>query len=231
MGISTIDTSALALSQQNNTTGTGSSTMGEDEFLELLVAQMSNQDPMNPMDGTEYASQLAQFSSVEQLIAVNDGLEDLLVSQELMSAGLTNSMAASLTGKQVRALSDKITLGAEGSTNLNFELNDSAQSVEIIIRTEGGAEVRRETLEGAPGGDNTWEWDGRNSNGERMGEGTYTIEVVATNDGVRVDALTFAEGIADKVRYTASGVYLTVNGIDIPIGNVEEIGAGNSNNE
>ena len=60
--------------------------MGQQEFLQLLVAQMKNQDPINPMDGTEFASQLAQFNSVEQLIGVNSALTDLQQSQNIMSA-------------------------------------------------------------------------------------------------------------------------------------------------
>ena len=84
--------------------------MGQQEFLQLLVAQMKNQDPINPMDGTEFASQLAQFNSVEQLIGVNSALTDLQQSQNVMSAGLTNSMAASLTGKEVKALSNEFNL-------------------------------------------------------------------------------------------------------------------------
>lgn len=208
------------------TQDTQSSSLGQQEFLQLLVAQLQNQDPVNPMDGAEFASQLAQFNSVEQLIQVNSGLQELQYAQELMGTSLTNSMAASLTGKEVRALSDQIHLSSDGSAEINFKLNDSAEKVEIIIKTEGGAEVRRETLSGTPSGDNSWSWDGLNNNGERMGEGTYTVEISAQNGGSNVGVLTFLEGVANKVRYTTEGVYLTVNGIDVPIGDVEEVGTG-----
>ena len=209
-----------------STEGKGKSSLGQQEFLRLLVTQLQNQDPVNPMDGAEFASQLAQFNSVEQLIQVNSGLQNLQYAQDLMGSSLTNSMAASLTGKEVRALSDQIHLSTEGDANLNFKLNDSAEEVEIIIRTEGGAEVRRETLTGTPSGDNNWSWDGMNNKGERMGEGAYTVEISAKNGDANVGVLTFLEGIANKVRYTANGVFLQVNGIDVPIGDVEEVGTG-----
>ena len=206
---------------QYNSAAQGKSELGQQEFLQLLVAQLQNQDPVNPMDGAEFAAQLADFNSVEQLISVNEGLSQLAISQDLMGASLTNSMAASLTGKEVRALSNEIALSSEGNASVNYKLNDSASQVEIVIRTESGAEIRRETLSGIPSGDNSWTWDGLDTNGERMGEGKYTVEVIAKNGDNNVGALTFLEGFASKVRYTTQGVYLSVNGIDIPIGDVE----------
>ena len=211
---------------QYNSAAQGKSELGQQEFLQLLVAQLQNQDPVNPMDGAEFAAQLADFNSVEQLISVNEGLSQLAISQDLMGASLTNSMAASLTGKEVRALSNEIALSSEGNASVNYKLNDSASQVEIVIRTESGAEIRRETLSGIPSGDNSWTWVGLDTNGERMGEGKYTVEVIAKNGDNNVGALTFLEGFASKVRYTTQGVYLSVNGIDIPIGDVEEVGTG-----
>lgn len=212
--------------QQYDSLPQSKSQLGQQEFLQLLVAQLQNQDPVNPMDGAQFASQLAQFNSVEQLIGVNQGLNNLAISQDLMGASLTNSMAASLTGKEVRALSDQISLSSEGNTKINYKLNDSATDVEIIIKTKSGAEVRRENLSSIPSGDNSWNWDGLDNNGQRMGEGEYTIEVVAKNADNNVGALTFLEGVANRVRYTSQGVFLSVNGIDIPIGDVEEVGSG-----
>ena len=204
-------------------------TLGQQEFLQLLVTQLQNQDPMNPQDGAEFASQLAQFNSVEQLIQVNSGLSDLQFSQDLMNASIANSMAASLTGKDVRALSDQIHLNSDGEAQVNFELYNSAADVEITIYTEGGAEVRKVNLANFPSGDNSWAWDGLDNNGDRLGEGTYTIEISASNGDDGVGVLTFLEGTADKVRYSSDGVYLSVNGIEVAIGDVEEVGTDLSN--
>lgn len=222
MDINSINNQTAAAFQQNRTSGNGS--LGKQEFLQLLVAQMKNQDPINPMDGTEFATQLAQFNSVEQLINVNSGLSALQSSQDLMSTSLTNSLAASITGKQVRAISDQVNLTAGEETDINFKLNNSADKVEVIIRTESGAEVRRVELSGLPSGENSWSWDGRNNSGDRMGDGNYRVEIVASSGDTPVDALTYVEGLASKVRYTANGVFLSVNNVDIPIGDVEEVG-------
>jgi flagellar basal-body rod modification protein FlgD len=198
--------------------------MGQQEFLQLLIAQMRNQDPVNPMDGSQFASQLAQFNSVEQLIGVNDGLKNLQGTQNMMSASLTNSMAASLTGKQVRALSSQVHLNASEATAVQFKLNNTADEVDVIIRNASGAEVRRETMKGVASGDNSWEWDGLNNSGDRMGEGDYYVEIQAKNGDQPVGSLTFIEGVANKVRYSGEGVLLTVNGVEVPIGDVEEVG-------
>lgn len=215
---------SLTSMANNERSSANKNELGQQEFLQLLVAQMRNQDPINPLDGAEFASQLAQFNSVEQLINVNSGLAQLQSSQELMSASLTNSMAASLTGKSVKALSNEIHLASGGTATINYKLNNSASEVEVIIRSENGSEIRRETLQGLATGDNSWEWDGLNNAGDRMADGNYTVEIRASNDGSKVDSLVYVEGIVDKVRYTGNGVYLLLNNIQIPIGDVEEVG-------
>ena len=206
--------------------GSKKSELGQQEFLQLLVAQMRNQDPINPMDGAQFASQLAQFNSVEQLISVNGGLSDLKRSQQLMSASMTNSMAASLTGKHVKALSNEIHLASGESANVNYKLNNSATEVEFIIRSENGSEVRRETVNGIASGENTWVWDGKNGSGDRMADGNYSVEVRATSDGTPIDSLVYIEGNVDKVRYSGNGVFLSLNNVQVAIGDVEEVGPG-----
>lgn len=212
----------------NERTSQNKNELGQQEFLQLLVAQMRNQDPINPLDGAEFASQLAQFNSVEQLISVNNGLSKLQNSQELMSSSLTNSMAASLTGKHVKALSNEVHLASGESASINFKLNNSASEVEVIVRSANGGEVRREMLQGFSSGDHSWEWDGRNNAGDRMGDGNYTVEVRASNEGSRVDSMVYTEGLVDKVRYSGSGVFLSLNNVQVPIGDVEEVGSGKS---
>ncbi|MFP8488656.1 flagellar hook assembly protein FlgD [Gracilimonas sp. Q87] len=224
MDINSINANTASAFQKQNTSG--KTEMGQKQFMQLLVAQMRNQDPINPMDGAEFASQLAQFNSVEQLIDVNSGLEILQNSQDMMSASLTNSMAATLTGKQVRALSEQVNLSAEGNSEIKYKLKSSAEEVEIVIRNASGAEVRRETLNGVSSGDNNWTWDGKNNSGERLGEGNYQIEVVAKNGDEDVNALVYMEGVANKVRFSGNGVFLSINGIEVPIGDVEEVGTG-----
>lgn len=204
---------------------TGNKNLGKDEFLQLLVAQMKNQDPINPMDGTQFAAQLAQFNSVEQLINLNSGMQALAESQQMMNSGLSNAMAASLAGKTVRALSDKVGLTAGSEAKVHFRLNSAAASVTLTVTDAAGNVVRTEKLENITGGDHSWVWDGRAENGTPLPEGTYSIKVDAKGgDDSSVSALTFIEGIAERVHYSGHGVELVVNGVHIPIGDVEDIG-------
>lgn len=142
----------------------------------------------------------------------------------MMSASLTNSMAASLTGKQVRALSNQVHLGVGETSNIQYKINSDAEDVEVVIRNASGAEVRRETLSGITAGEQNWEWDGKNNAGDRMADGEYFVEINASNGDSPVDSLVFIEGVASKVRYTGSGVFLSVNDVEVPIGDVEQVG-------
>src|SRR5699024_6505732 len=218
MDISNIASQTAGLTGQNKQADNNK--LGQEQFLQLLVAQMRNQDPINPMDGKEFASQLAQFNSVEQLIGVNKGLKSLRQSQEMMSAGMTNSMAASLTGKEVRALSNKVHLEPGKDTTINYELNNSAQKVDIVIKDASGTEVRKVSLKGLGSGDNSWMWNGKNNDGVRMADGNYTVDIQASNGDSTVKSRMFIEGIAKKVRFSGNGVKISIGNVEVPIGDV-----------
>lgn len=204
--------------------GLANQSMGKNDFLKLLVTQMKNQDPMNPADGTEFAAQLAQFNSVEQLINVNDGIESLADSQQMLNSGLSNSMAASLAGKQVRALSDKVGLQDGQAAEIDFKLNNAATEAEVTITDSAGNVVRTEELGSLAKGSHSWTWDGKSDLGNEVPDGTYSVEINAKNEDEKVESLTFTEGTAEKVHYSDSGVELLVNGTYIPLGDVQEIG-------
>ncbi|TVQ66277.1 MAG: hypothetical protein EA360_06555 [Balneolaceae bacterium] len=210
-------------SMVNNQRTGSKNELGQQQFLQLLVAQMRNQDPINPLDGAEFASQLAQFNSVEQLISVNQGLKSLQESQDLMSASLNNSMAATLTGKQAKVMTNEIHLSDGEPVHLKFELQTGADEIEVIIRNASGSEVRRETIPGMPSGENEWSWDGKNDAGATLFDGTYTVELKAKSSGSPVSSMMFLEGVVEKVRFTGDGVFLSVNNIQVPIGDVQEI--------
>lgn len=199
--------------------------LGKNEFLQLLVAQLQNQDPINPMDGTEFATQLAQFNSVEQLINMNTGIANLTQMQEIMSNGLNNSLASSLAGKSVKALGNQVSVGDEGKNDLSFKLNQLASDVEFIVRDSNGTVVHTDNLQNLGEGEHEWTWNGKTDDGRKVPEGIYSVEIKARNGDQNVGALTFIEGEVEKVRFTGEGVKLLVNGVLVSLGDVEEIGA------
>ncbi len=203
---------------------TGNTDLGQDEFLKLLVAQLQNQDPVNPQDGAEFAAQLAQFNSVEQLINVNDGLENLSDQQSSMSEGVTNTLAATLAGKEVTAHANELTIDEDVSeVPIQYKLDQAMDGGELVISNEDGDVVRSMDLGSVQAGDHEITWDGLDNQANHVEPGTYSVEIQPEGDQ-DVTPITLLKGEAESVRYTGSGVELMVNGISIPLADVEEIG-------
>lgn len=203
---------------------TGNADLGKDEFLKLLVAQLQNQDPVNPQDGAEFAAQLAQFNSVEQLINVNDGLENLSEQQSSMSEGVTNTLAATLAGREVTAHANEFTIDEDVSeVPIHYKLDQAMDGGDMIIKNDDGDVVRTMDLGMVTAGDHKITWDGLDNQGNHVEPGTYSVEIQPDGDQ-DVTPITLMKGEAESVRYTGSGVELMVNGIAIPLADVEEIG-------
>ena len=104
----------------NSTSGNWGNSMGKDQFLQLLLAQLQHQDPLNPMDSTDMTAQLAQFSQLEQLSNINTSLE----YSKLYLASLNNAQAVDFIGKEIEARGDSVQLSEGNSAQLSYELND-----------------------------------------------------------------------------------------------------------
>src|SRR5260221_7976396 len=115
-----------ALSQLSNNQG-----LDKNAFLKLLVAQMKNQDPLKPMDNTEFVAQLAQFSNLEQVMGINQRLDTLTVQGQ----GLANTQVAGLVGKTVTVNGTTIGLdGSGGAASLGFTLEAPSAQTQVVIR-------------------------------------------------------------------------------------------------
>ncbi|TVQ12152.1 MAG: hypothetical protein EA364_09200 [Balneolaceae bacterium] len=202
----------------------GNSTLGKNEFLRLLVAQLRHQDPINPMDGAEFAAQLAQFNTVEQLLNLNAGMENLIVGQDMMSAGLTNTMSASLAGKTVKAVTDSINLEQGSATALTFDVKSPATEFTIQIFNTNGQLVRTETVKADQLSDSSWQWNGLNDSGRRMADGEYRIKVTSDSGGGPIPAYAMVEGEVSRIRFGSDGIRMLVNGVYVHLGDVIEIG-------
>ncbi len=199
--------------------------LGKDEFLELLVAQLRNQDPLSPLDGTEFAAQLAQFSSLEQLVGINGKMDSQMNSDLLLSQAINNTLAATLIGKEVTVAGNEVQLADNGKTELSFELADFAKEVEITITDAAGRVVRTIQRESLDAGKHTLEWDGKGDSGEELPAGAYHFQVVARDaDGASVSSREIMAGLISAVRYQNGQAILVVNGEEIPMSSVLEIG-------
>jgi flagellar basal-body rod modification protein FlgD len=207
-------------SQAAQTKSPTTSTMGKDDFLNLLVTQMQNQDPLNPMDSTAFTAQLAQFSSLEELQNINETLGSVGNSQTV----LTNSQAVDYIGKRIQAVGDRLDMAAGQPASIEFNLDRNAAGVYVRIYDQSGAFVK-DLEPGALGaGLQSVTWDGKDYQDRQVPDGPYRYEVKAMDaDGNSVSATSFTNGTVSGVYYKNGQAYLMTASQEIPLGNVVQV--------
>lgn len=205
----------------------GTQAMGKDDFLKLLVTQLQNQDPLNPSDPTEFTAQLAQFSSLEQLFAVNDSLTQLASSKTDME----RLSALSLLGREVTADGGTFRLGKEGAT-LGYRLEASAKEVAVNVLDAAGKAVASIPAKETGAGEHFFEWDGKNQYGEAVNPGEYSLVVTATagkdKDGKAetVPASALVRGTVTGVEMSSSGSVLVSTAGDFQLKDIVRVAGG-----
>ncbi|OGS90568.1 MAG: flagellar biosynthesis protein FlgD [Gallionellales bacterium GWA2_60_18] len=181
----------------------------QDRFLKLLVTQMKNQDPLNPMDNAQVTSQMAQLSTVTGIDKLNVTLQAL--SDSLM--GNQTLQAASMIGHGVLVGGEGVELSG-GAGYGAFELEQSAESVKVSIYDQSGALVRNVDMGAQPAGIVKWAWDGMDGAGSSTPDGVYSFAVNATQGGKSVDATTLQFGMVSSVTQGKEGVTLSIGQMD-----------------
>ncbi len=155
-----------------------------DSFLNLLTAQLKNQDPLSPMDSTEFTNQLVQFSGVEQAINTNTNLESLIG----LSQASIGATAVGYLGKEVQAESATMPL-QDGQAKYTYTLPKDASKCIIVIKDASGAVVKTEQGE-LKAGTYHMTWDGKDAYGKKLDDGAFSLEVQATGtDGQTLDKI------------------------------------------
>lgn len=152
--------------------------LGQDQFMKLMLAQLKNQDPLKPLESTEFLSQLAQFSTVTGIQdvkgAVTDMVGSLRASQALQGAGLI--------GRSVVAVADHANFDGVTAVEGSIDVPDGASAAELTVRDTAGAIVRRLPLR-IDGSSAAFAWDGRSERGTAAARGQYALEAVAQVGG------------------------------------------------
>jgi flagellar basal-body rod modification protein FlgD len=173
----------------------------KDEFLKLFVAQLENQNPLDPQDGADFVAQLAQFSSVEQAAKTNERLEQILAGQ--MSA--SNASLAGFVGKTGTFAGDAFTVSGrgEGMPALGLDLGQQASKVRVVIRDATGHQIKAIDLGPQSAGRISVPWDGKTDLHGDLTQGTYTVEVTATGtDGKSaVTSTTLMSGLIEAIDF------------------------------
>ncbi|NEX62677.1 flagellar hook assembly protein FlgD [Noviherbaspirillum galbum] len=180
----------------------------QDRFMTLLVTQMKNQDPLNPMDNAAVTGQMAQLSTVTGINKLNTTLEALKSSYQS-----SQTMAATgMIGHGVLVPGQTVSL-ADGKSIFGVELPDPADSLQVTVKNPAGSVVRTLDLGSAEAGVHAIAWDGATDAGTTAANGTYRIEIKALRGGASADATALTFGQVQSVTTGATGVKLNMPGL------------------
>ncbi len=202
-GYTAADQSAKAAAKTATDTGDKKAdnkkqTLGQDDFLTLLVAQLQNQDPLNPSDPTEFTAQLANYSQLEQLFNLNDSMDKLAQSQN----NSDRLSALSMIGKEVKVQGSSFQLG-EGTAEIGYQVDGTASEIQFHIQNSAGQRVATLNATELSTGTHSITWSGVDENGKHLPAGKYSIvtESQGNAEGETV-------GVSPLVRADVTGVDL-----------------------
>ncbi|HTR79915.1 MAG TPA: flagellar hook capping FlgD N-terminal domain-containing protein [Gemmatimonadaceae bacterium] len=195
--------------------------LGEDQFLQLLVAQLQNQDPLNPMDGDQMASELAQFSSLDQLTSINSTLSSQQTSQTSLLTTMQTGSAVNTIGHTVVAQSSTLTAGSGGTTTVMADIPAAGGNTVLTVVDQNGNPIATQTLGDMAGGRQSIDVSGIEGN---LPAGTYSFTVSVTpSGGTATNATTYVTGKVDGVITGPNGLMLTAGLQQIPFANIVQI--------
>ena len=199
--------------------------MAKSDFLKLLITELKNQDPMSPMDSQDFAAQLAQFSSLEQLQNIDSNLEQGVELDLILTQAINNTLAATIIGKNAKAIGNSIELGESGTVDLSFKLGGFANEVKVTVMDSSGNEVKVISAKDLSQGEHVLNWDGKNQDGRAVIDGNYSFRVEAIDvDGNEVYSSPLISGKVTGVRYEQGRAVLMINDVQVPFSAVLEIG-------
>ena len=192
---------------------------GQDDFLNLFLAQMKHQDPLNPMDSHEFTAQLAQFSSLEQLFNVNEHLETMID----VDGKNIQYQAINFIGKEVVVGGDILSLEEGKAAKGRFSLEAESQ-VSAVIYDENGHLVRHLDLGELSPGHGDFSWDGKDGDGNMLTPGVYRFEVIAESaDGLVTPVMTQIVGEVTRVNLEGASPVLFVGDLPVSISQLIDI--------
>lgn len=184
-----------------------SNNLGKNEFLQLLVTQLNNQNPLEPQENGEFIAQLAQFSTVE-------GVEKLNSSVSTMLSGYQSSQAlqaSSLVGRKVIVPTDKAVVDTSETFKASLVLPTTSSNVAVNVYDSAGTVVNRINMGQQQAGNVSFMWDGKDSSGKTLPPGTYRFEAQATYQGETKGLYTMLPANVDSVTLGQNGGELQLN--------------------
>ena len=205
----------------DSTTTTHKTSLDQTDFMTILLAQLKYQDPNNPMDDTEMAAQLVQYSNLEALNKINDGVQSLVdsTSNDNILAGVN------YIGKSIKSTGFNLTKDEGTVSTLYYSLGEAVTDVTANVYDKDGDLIRSEALGSKGIGDYSYVWDGKDYNGTAMTDGTYGVIIKANNaEGKNVLVQSQISGKVTGVKTVSGTVYLELaDGRTVELANVTEV--------
>lgn len=211
-------TTQAAASSQGGLNGDSKLADDFDTFLGLLVTQLENQDPLDPMKANEFTNQLVQFSSVEQAIATNDKLDQMLQAQ----SGNRATQAVNFIGKTIEMNGSQVAL-ENGEATFGYTLEEQAAGGSLLITDQTGETVKTVPID-TDAGKHTYTWDGSLDGGGTADDGVYNIQVRAVDEDKKtVQATTQTRGDVTGFEIRNGEIYLNVDELEVQFDQVTAV--------
>lgn len=212
-----------ATSGKTGDTTTGASTLGKDSFLQLLVTQMQNQNPLDPQDNTQFVAQLAQFSSLETM-------QNLSTSVDAIGGMYQSSQAlqaSSLVGRSVIADASSTNVDTTKGMTGQAVVPSTSTTTTVKIYDSTGSVVRTLDLGQQKAGNASFTWDGKDDAGNPLESGNYSFKATGSLDGTSTGLTTYLPATVTSVTMGSAGTSMTLNlanGTNIALSKVQQIG-------
>lgn len=194
--------------------------MGRNEFMDLMIAQMKNQNPLEPQKNGDFIAQLAQFSSLEEMQKLSSNVDEAMGQFRSTQA----LQASAMVGQSVQVEGNIAQLGPEGEVSAAAELPAATSNLRVSVLTPGGELVRQMDLGPQGSGTKNFTWDGENADGELMPPGDYRLKAQAQFDGENQELTTQVNANVDSVSLNDGGITLNLAGRgSVPLDEVRQI--------
>ena len=194
---------------------TGKKALGKDSFMQLLVTQLKNQNPLDPQNNSEFVAQLAQFSSLEGITTLNDSVTAIAGNYKSTQA----LQASSLVGRSVIVQSGSTQVDTTKSLSGSISVPSSVSAVKVAITDKDGKTVKTIDLGAQSAGTSSFTWDGTKTDGTKADPGTYTFAATTSIDNTSVALVTYLPATVNSVTISQTGGELMLNlaGLSSPI--------------
>jgi flagellar basal-body rod modification protein FlgD len=191
-----------------------------DTFLQLLTTQLQNQDPLDPLDTSQFTQQLVEFASVEQQVDMNTNMQTLISMQQTSQA----TSALQLVGSTVTVAGNSAPLSNATSSPATWSLTTSTPATaNVTITSAAGTTAYTGTL-ALNAGTQSYTWNGQGNNGQTWPDGTYTLSISATGaNGQAAPVSTQVQGIVSGVNLSSTPPTLTVSGQSVQMSQITSI--------